>query len=147
MKGILILLIVVAILGGGYFWYSSSVETPTPTPQVNTSPTPVVNVPPTMDTNTQTSQVKEFNFTNQGMKFDKTSFTVKKGDRVKVTYTNAGGTHDLRIDDYNVGTKVLSNGKSESFEFVADEAGSFEFYCSVGNHRAMGMKGMFTVTP
>ncbi|MEN9561085.1 MAG: hypothetical protein RIQ56_358, partial [Candidatus Parcubacteria bacterium] len=57
-----------------------------------------------------------------------------------------GGTHDFRIEGYDVGTKVIQGSASETFEFVADKAGDFEFYCSVGSHRAMGMKGTFTVT-
>jgi hypothetical protein len=36
-------------------------------------------------------------------------------------------------------------GASDVVEFTADKAGTFEYYCSVGNHRAMGMKGTLTV--
>lgn len=148
MKSIIVL-IILAVLGGGYYWYSS-MSAPTVGTEddsiTNTSGMPIIPNSPSDTVVDETIVVKEFNFTNEGMKFDTTSFSVKKGDRVKVTYTNGGGTHDLRIDGYSVGTKVLQKDASESFEFVADKAGSFEFYCSVGNHRAMGMKGTFTVT-
>jgi uncharacterized cupredoxin-like copper-binding protein len=30
-------------------------------------------------------------------------------------------------------------------QFVADKTGTFEFYCSVGNHRQMGMVGTLVV--
>ena len=30
-------------------------------------------------------------------------------------------------------------------EFTADKVGSFEYYCSVGSHRSMGMKGVLKV--
>lgn len=91
--------------------------------------------------------VKEFNVTNQGFTFNPKNISVKKGDKVKITFKNGGGTHDFRIEVYNIGTEVLQNGMSQSIEFTADKEGTFEFYCSVGNHRAMGMKGTFTVTP
>jgi plastocyanin len=90
--------------------------------------------------------LKEITVTSTGTAFNQKTLSVKKGDRVRITYQNGGGTHDLKIDGYNVGTKVISGGASETFEFVASEAGTFEYYCSVGNHRAMGMKGTLTVT-
>lgn len=90
--------------------------------------------------------LKEITVTSTGMAFNQKTLSVKKGDRVRITYTNGGGTHDLKVDGYNVGTRVISGGASETFEFVADKAGTFEYYCSVGNHRAMGMKGTLTVS-
>ena len=71
---------------------------------------------------------------------------VKKGDTVKITFKNTGGMHDLKIDGYTVGTKIIQGGAQETFQFVADKAGTFEYYCSVGTHRQMGMKGTLTVT-
>src|SRR3990167_9256749 len=38
-----------------------------------------------------------------------------------------------------------NTGQSASVEFTADKAGGFEYYCSVGTHRAMGMVGAFIV--
>ena len=85
--------------------------------------------------------------TNEGFKFSPSTMTVKKGDKVKITYTNGGGTHDFQIEGYNVQTKTIQGGQSDSVEFTADKAGTFEYFCSVGNHRAVGMKGTLTVTP
>lgn len=92
------------------------------------------------------SVAREIAITNKGMAFSLKDISVKKGERIKVTFKNGGGTHDWRLEGYNVGTEVLQNGASESVEFVADEAGEFEYYCSVGNHREMGMWGTLTVT-
>ncbi len=91
------------------------------------------------------SAVKEFAVTGSNFSFAPSTMTVKKGDRVKITFTDAGGNHDLRIDEFGVATKVLKAGGSETVEFTADKTGSFEYYCSVGSHRAMGMKGTLTV--
>ena len=71
--------------------------------------------------------------------------SIKKGDTVKITLVNSGGSHDLRIDEFNVATSRIRGGAQETVSFVADKVGSFEYYCSVGDHRAMGMKGTLNV--
>ncbi len=39
---------------------------------------------------------------------------------------------------------LLVSGKT-FVEFTADKKGTFEYYCSVGEHRVNGMKGKFIV--
>jgi plastocyanin len=92
-----------------------------------------------------TGTVKEFTVTGSNFKFSPATIAVKKGDTVKVTFVNSAGMHDWKIDEFNAVTKVLQSGQQETVQFVADKTGSFEYYCSVGNHRQMGMKGMLTV--
>jgi len=70
---------------------------------------------------------------------------VKKGEPVKITITNKGGFHDFAIDAFSVKSEMIPSGGSTTVEFTPDKTGSFEFYCSVGNHRAMGMKGTLVV--
>jgi plastocyanin len=53
--------------------------------------------------------------------------------------------HDLRIDEFNAKTSVIQGGQTQTIEFIADKTGSFEYYCSVGTHRQMGMRGTLTV--
>ncbi len=91
------------------------------------------------------SSVKEFTVTGQNYSFTPSTLTVNKGDTVKITFKNADGFHDFRIDEFNVATNRISGGSEESVTFVADKTGTFEYYCSVANHRAMGMKGTLTV--
>lgn len=91
------------------------------------------------------SQVKEFTVSNSGFSFNPATLTVNQGDKVKITFKNTGGSHDLTIDGFNVSTKVIQSGQQDSIEFTADKAGTFEYYCSVGNHRALGMKGTLVV--
>ena len=69
----------------------------------------------------------------------------KKGEKVKVTLTSAGGTHDFVINEFDAKTERAGTGESISVEFTPDKTGTFEFYCSVGNHRQMGMKGVLVV--
>jgi nitrite reductase (NO-forming) len=70
---------------------------------------------------------------------------VKQGDTVNVTFVNKDGFHDFKIDEYNVATKQIKGGEQEKVTFVASKKGSFEYYCSVGTHRQMGMKGTLVV--
>ena len=88
---------------------------------------------------------KEFTITGQNYSFSPSTITVKKGDTVKITFKNSGGLHDLRIDEFNLATKEINGGQQDVAIFTADKTGAFEYYCSVGNHRAMGMKGMLKV--
>lgn len=159
MKGFAVLLAVLVVLGGGYYWYSSqqpaatdvnvtvdqmdgmddmdhAAPTSTPT-STATSSAPA--------TGTENGNVKEFTVTGKNFSFLPAAMTVNKGDRVRITFVNESGTHDLVIDEFNARTKVIQGGARETIEFVADTAGTFEYYCSVGQHRQMGMKGTLTV--
>lgn len=72
---------------------------------------------------------------------------VKKGDVVRINFKNTEGNHDLVIDEFEAKTKQIQANQTETIEFVADQAGEFEYYCSVGNgyHRQQGMVGMLIV--
>lgn len=91
------------------------------------------------------ASVKQFSVTGSNFKFEPATLTVNKGDKVKITFKNSDGIHDFVIDEFNVKTSRISGGEEESVEFTADKTGTFEYYCSVGNHRAMGMVGTLTV--
>ena len=64
---------------------------------------------------------------------------------MSITLKNAGGTHDLTIDEFNKATPRTNAGQQATITFIADKEGSFEYYCSIGPHRALGMKGILTV--
>lgn len=89
--------------------------------------------------------VKEFTVTGSNFSFVPNMISVKKGDVVKINFKNAQGFHDLRIDEFKASTKQIKTGEEETISFIADKTGSFEYYCSVGSHRAMGMKGTLKV--
>ncbi|OGN04280.1 MAG: hypothetical protein A2659_03275 [Candidatus Yanofskybacteria bacterium RIFCSPHIGHO2_01_FULL_44_24] len=77
--------------------------------------------------------------------FNPAEIRVKKGDTVRIIFRNEKGTHDWVIDEFNARTKILQVGQTETIQFVANKAGTFEYYCSVGTHRQMGMKGNLVV--
>lgn len=90
--------------------------------------------------------VKEFVVDATSFSFSPSTMVVDRGDTVKITLKNAKGVHDLKIDEFTgASTRILNAGESETITFVADKSGTFEYYCSVGNHRAMGMVGTLTV--
>ena len=94
---------------------------------------------------TVVTEIKEFAVTGDNFSFSPAEIKVKQGDRVKIIFTNARGNHDFKLDEFAVATKLLKAGESETVEFVASKTGSFEYYCSVGTHRAMGMVGKLVV--
>lgn len=123
-------------------------STKTTVPETQTTiTTPEVTTPitttPTADTK---ADVKSFTVEGSNFKFSTSEIKVKKGDTVKITFNNTGGFHDFVIDEFSgAKTKQIQGGSSETITFVADKTGTFEFYCSVGSHRQMGMKGKFIV--
>lgn len=70
---------------------------------------------------------------------------VKLGDRVRIEFTSTSGFHDWVLDEFGAATERVRDGESTSVEFVANKRGTFEYYCSVGQHRANGMRGVFIV--
>lgn len=97
------------------------------------------------DLTDQSGSVKEVTITNDGYDYLPSEIRVNVGDTVRLTFENGGGFHDWVLDEFDAATSRITGGQSETIEFTADQAGTFEFYCSVGNHRALGMVGDFVV--
>lgn len=112
-------------------------------PIITLAPSPVTT-PTAVPVASQTA-LKEFTVTASNFKFDPSQIQVKKGETVRIVFKNNGGSHDFRLDEFKASTKVIQGGQQETIEFVADKTGQFEYYCSVGNHRQMGMKGTLVV--
>ena len=100
---------------------------------------------PTPGSTTSDATVQTITVTGKNFLFIPSSITVKKGQKVKIVFQNEGGTHDWVIDEFNAHTTRIQGGQSTSLEFTPDKTGTFEFYCSVGTHRQMGMKGNLIV--
>ncbi len=89
--------------------------------------------------------VKTFTIEGSSFKFSPNTITVNEGDMVKIIFKNVQGFHDFVLDEFNVKSKTIPANQTDEVQFVASKKGTFEFYCSVGNHRAMGMVGKLTV--
>lgn len=112
---------------------------PAPTPTATATPGP------TTTTTTTTGSIKTFTVEGGDFFFKPNTIKVKKGDTVKIIFQSSAGQHDFVIDEFKVRTKLIRSGESETVEFVADKTGSFEYYCSVAQHRKLGMKGTLIV--
>ena len=71
--------------------------------------------------------------------------TVQQGDTVRITLTSTDGFHDWVVDEFDAATEKVRTGETTTVEFVADQKGMFEYYCSVGSHREQGMIGTLVV--
>lgn len=82
--------------------------------------------------------------------FNPATIEVKPGQTVQLTLNNIEGTHDFVIDGLGVRTSQLNGAETKvvTFTIPADtQAGTtYEYYCSVGNHRAMGMTGILKIS-
>ena len=137
-KKIISWVVVAVFIVGGIFFFRNETVAPTET-----------DLLPAVTENSDTvsdATVKEFTITGTSFALAPSTMTVNVGDRVRVTFKNSGGMHDFKIDEFDASTKVLKSGEEETIEFVADRAGTFEYYCSLGTHRQMGMRGNLVVT-
>lgn len=91
------------------------------------------------------SVVKEFTVEGDNFTFSLAEIKVNEGDTVRIKLVNKEGFHDFVLDEFNVATQKLQVNQEETIEFVANKKGTFEYYCSVGTHRQMGMKGNLIV--
>jgi len=160
-KILISIVVVILILVGGYYLINkpsvsnnsgdvANTSLAVPAPDGSGSPVAEMIV---VDENTETapaeveatSGVKEFNVTGKNFEFSLKEIKVKTGDKVKITFTNNEGFHDFILDEFGVNTGQITAGQSRTVEFTANQTGTFEYYCSVGQHRANGMFGKLIV--
>ncbi|PIT92588.1 MAG: hypothetical protein COU08_01165 [Candidatus Harrisonbacteria bacterium CG10_big_fil_rev_8_21_14_0_10_42_17] len=83
--------------------------------------------------------------TGKSFEFSQKEIRVKKGDKVTINFSSTDGFHDWVVDEFDAATDRVQTGENTSITFTADKTGTFEYYCSVGNHRAQGMVGTLIV--
>lgn len=98
-----------------------------------------------IDGTDNSSTEKTFNITGGNFYFVPNKITVNKGDKVTFVFTNAGGVHDLYIDELGVKTPVIKTAETATAKFTASKTGSFVYYCSLPGHREKGMWGTLVV--
>ena len=101
-------------------------------------------------TETAPIELKVIKVTGENYKFmmdgkENPEIKVKVGEKIKIEFTSTEGFHDFVIDELEAKTDKVNSGGSTSVEFVANQAGTFSYYCSVGKHRDFGMEGTFIV--
>ena len=153
MKSLLILIAVVVVVGGAWFMFSNKAEAPTVDVGGASNAMPVPGMEPAggeMGVGGDTSMQADANVVvvevvGKPFAFTPKEIRVKQGQTVQINFTNEQGTHDLVLDEFGARTPVIQTGQKASVTFVADKKGTFEYYCSVGDHRARGMVGKLIV--
>ena len=100
--------------------------------------------PPALD-DPETDADKVVEVTANNYSFSPNVIVVETGQKVRIELISIQGTHDWVVDEFDAATPIVAAGAKNSVEFVADQSGEFEFYCSVANHRELGMAGTLIV--
>ena len=88
---------------------------------------------------------REFTITGDQFAFKPIRIEVQKDDLVKITFTAEDMPHSFNSERYRI-AKRAGAGQTVTFEFRADQAGSFEFYCNLKqDERCREMKGTLVV--
>ena len=83
----------------------------------------------------------------KGSAFTPARIEVAQDDLVKITVRSDDVAHGFAIDEYRISKRVPAGG-SVTFEFRADRAGTFPFYCNLTSEGGHGeMRGQLVVRP
>lgn len=138
MKSILVTLILAVLALGGYFLLSDRSETGVSGPDNTAIVTDSVEqLDATADVTVDVS--------GKNFEFSVTEIRVSEGDVVTINFESESGFHDWVVDEFKAASPRVRDGEKTSVTFVADRAGIYEYYCSVGEHRANGMVGTLIV--
>ena len=90
-------------------------------------------------------QTREFSITGQDHHYSPARIEVNRDDLVKITFTARDMPHSFTIDEYRIVRRVAAGGTT-TFEFRADRAGTFNYYCSLTSEPGHAtMKGQLVV--
>ena len=123
---------------------SPAPEEVAPAPATPVTETGSVSASPSVKNFTMKSWMDKDSAGKMAAHFSLPEIKVKKGDTVHLTITNTAGNHDFNLDEFKVHAETPVN-KDTVVEFIADKAGTFEYYCSKYNHRQLGQRGNLIV--
>jgi heme/copper-type cytochrome/quinol oxidase subunit 2 len=90
-------------------------------------------------------QTREFTISGDKFAFSRPTIEVQKDDLVKITFRAVDMPHSFTVDDYRI-SKRAGAGQAITFEFRADQAGTFTYYCNLTqDERCRQMKGQLVV--
>ena len=91
--------------------------------------------------------IKELQLSAQDIQWDQTEINANAGQEITLTITNDGTLdHNFNLEEYGIGVEIPP-GDSQVVTFLADETGSFEYYCDIPGHLDAGMVGILTINP
>lgn len=121
---------------------------PTPTSQESQTPSEGTTVEGSGEVNGEVmleDGVMVFEISGKNSSYTPNKITVKQGQKMRIRFTSEQGFHDWTVDAFDAHTIRVNTGEEALLEFTPDEAGTFEFYSSVGADRANGMVGTLVV--
>ncbi len=90
-------------------------------------------------------QVREFTVSGSRYAFSPATLTVNRNYLIKITFTAQDIAHSFTVEGYRI-MKRAGAGQTVTFEFRADQAGTFPFYCNLSqDEKCKDMKGTLTV--
>ena len=90
---------------------------------------------------------KQFSISAHRYAFEPARIEVNEDDLVKIELGTSDIAHSLTIDEYRIAKRV-GPGHPVTFEFRADRAGTFNYYCSLTSEPGHAtMKGQLVVRP
>jgi len=96
----------------------------------------------------QDAQVREVRVVARRYSYSPARIEVQEGDLVKVTLESEDIPHSFNVDDPYRIAKRAAPGSPVVFEFRADQAGSFPYYCNLtAEDGCRNMRGELVVRP
>ncbi len=117
----------------------TDVESTTPS-----SPTPTL-AGATESAKLSTNTVNIINVEGGSYYFEPRNITATVGEKVKIILTSVSMEHDLVIEQLGVRIPVTKSGETGSITFTPKKAGVYQFHCTVGKHKQLGMQGTLTI--
>jgi heme/copper-type cytochrome/quinol oxidase subunit 2 len=95
----------------------------------------------------ETGHQRSFSVTARKYAFEPARLEANLDDLVRVTLSSGDIAHSFTIDAYRIAKRV-GGGQSVSFEFRADQPGTFRIYCNLKqDERCREMHGELVVHP
>ena len=90
---------------------------------------------------------RDITLTAKKYSFSESRIEVAVNDVLRITLVAEDIPHSFTVDEYRI-AKRAAPGKPVTFEFRADRAGTFPFYCNLTiDDGCRGMRGELVVTP
>jgi cytochrome c oxidase subunit 2 len=95
----------------------------------------------------ETGHQRSFSVTARNYAFEPARLEANVDDLVRVTLSSGDIAHSFTVDAYRIAKRV-GGGQTVTFEFRADQPGTFRIYCNLKqDERCKEMHGEFVVHP
>lgn len=133
--------VIIVVLGLGWYLTADYNTDDVDTTAINTGTT---QTSPTNDAGTQ--EVVDYAISMTEYAFSPSEIMVEgPGETLKIRVTNDGDVaHNFIIDELDVNSGLIQPGDSTIVSLTAGQiANTYDVYCGVGNHRSLGMLGLY----